>query len=343
MNGRYRPVSLPVCEPGGPDPTVLIDQITTWVTSPAVRDLVALFDGQWPGHGTTAELLDYLEAFSAEHWDFRRGRERNLARTQQFDPRTQEVIREAAWALGLVDPPKPARGDYSHLVILGGLVRACLARPAAARMLLAEQVQVPEVTALSGFRPLVGDEAVVADTFGLERGEGAFRNTEFALMDSGMRRAFNLTGLPHAQGEGDIQHSPRTSWWTHSYRDAAGRVIRVVAAPSSEPELRRANTADTYRFWAQHIARLTPADRVLLVTSTIYVPFQHCDAIRTLGLRHGCGIDTVAVDPQTMDPALRQPVTSTQFLQEIRSAIRSLRALHQAVSDITESGSQSRL
>jgi hypothetical protein len=70
-----------------------------------------------------------------------------------------------------------------------------------------------------------------------------------------------------------------------------------------------------------------------MVTAPIYVPFQHCDALRTLALPYGCGIDTVGVDPTA--PWLRafpEPApTPGRHLQEIRSAIRSLRALHTAL------------
>ena len=69
---------------------------------------------------------------------------------------------------------------------------------------------------------------------------------------------------------------------------------------------------------------------MLLVTAPIYVPFQHCDALRTLAVPYGCAIETVGVDPGLADLArLPEPTLSPgRYLQEIRSAIRSMRALH---------------
>ena len=71
-----------------------------------------------------------------------------------------------------------------------------------------------------------------------------------------------------------------------------------------------------------------------MVTAPIYVPFQHCDALRVLAVPYGCGVDTVGVDPGL--PALRalpEPtLTPGRYLQEIRSAIRSMRHLHAALS-----------
>jgi hypothetical protein len=65
---------------------------------------------------------------------------------------------------------------------------------------------------------------------------------------------------------------------------------------------------------------------VLLVTTDLYVPYQHCDAVRVLGLGHGYGVDTVGLDPARY-PDLLVPTTTAKLLQEIRSAIRAMRAL----------------
>ena len=47
---------------------------------------------------------------------------------------------------------------------------------------------------------------------------------------------------------------------------------------------------------------------MLLVTSTIYVPAQHCDAVRVLALPRGCTVETVGFDVSsaTLGP-LQQP------------------------------------
>jgi hypothetical protein len=101
--------------------------------------------------------------------------------------------------------------------------------------------------------------------------------------------------------------------------------IHVLAAPSSEPGKRR---ADTYEYWGEQV-RLRSSDRVLVVTSPIYVPFQHCDAIRMIGLRHGCGIDTIGFDPESVTVPLAPGATGPdRYLQEIRSGILSMKRLH---------------
>jgi hypothetical protein len=63
---------------------------------------------------------------------------------------------------------------------------------------------------------------------------------------------------------------------------------------------------------------------VLVVTTDLFVPFQHCDAVRLLGLPYGCAVETVGFDTSTT-------VRTFELLQEVRSAIRSMRALADAV------------
>lgn len=110
------------------------------------------------------------------------------------------------------------------------------------------------------------------------------------------------------------------------YRTAAGVPVSVIAAASSTNG--RANTVDTYREWES--TEVADGDRLLLVTTTYFVPFQHCDAIRVFGLgRHRCGIDTIGVAPE-------YALTTTDHLMEIRSAVRSMRALHTALAGVAQ-------
>ncbi|GIG63242.1 hypothetical protein Lfu02_76140 [Longispora fulva] len=277
-----------------------VGQIEAWVTSRPLRDLVRAFGGAWPT-GSLAKILSDLDVFSQGVWDFRAGQERHLARVKDFDPNMTNLIMASCRALGLVDEEAPKNQTYTHFLVLGGLIRACIQRPEYAAR-LSTQVTTGDVTALGSFRPLTDVERSLATRLGL--GEPV---TEFDAMDAGMRLAFGL-GEPVEVTE-----------HVHRYTSETGPAsYTVVAAPSSVPG-RRANTADTYRYWAENYS---PTGDLLLVTSTAYVPLQHCDALRILGLEYGCGIDTVGLAPTAL------PFTPANYLQEVRSAIRSMRALH---------------
>ncbi|MFB9239166.1 hypothetical protein ACFFWC_27155 [Plantactinospora siamensis] len=313
-------VALPSGRTGPEVATGIVD----WIRSEPLDRLVRAFAGDPPA-GDPAELLDWLEGFSARVWDFRAGRERPEAREPDLDPALARLVVTAADDLGMVAPHPAPRPAYAHLVVLGGLAPACLRRTGyAARLIERGQVTVDEVAVLGSFRPLSPAERAALAAVGLPECD-----TEFDALDAGLRLGF---GDPDRLTDaGGLRDDPHTSWAERTYRHRAGVRIRVLAAPSGEPAVRRAHTADTQRFWAGRV-RLTDADPVLLVTAPIYVPFQHCDALRTLGLPYSCPVDTVGIDPAADLAPLPEPVlTPGRYLQEIRSAIRSMRALHAAL------------
>ncbi|MEV4465874.1 hypothetical protein AB0J51_19890 [Micromonospora echinofusca] len=301
--------------------------VRAWVGSAPLRGLVGHFGGDWPD-GDLAAVLARLDDFSARHWDFRGGRERPDAREPAFDPATARLVLATAAALGMVRPAVPARPRYAHLVVLGGLAHACQRRVAYAAHLLRAGTRVTgEVAVLGSFRPLSEVECRALDAAGVPPCD-----TEVAALDAAVRREFGVAAPTEDDGR-DAGH-PHHSWSSRTYRPVGGPPVRVLAAPSSDPARRRAHTADTQRFWAEHV-RLRAGDPVLTVTAPIYVPFQHCDALRTLAGPYGCAIETVGVDPALPDVAgLPEPaLTPGRYLQEIRSAIRSMRALHATLGD----------
>ncbi|MEV7987675.1 hypothetical protein [Micromonospora sp. NPDC085948] len=308
----------------GADAERIAAEIRAWVCSVPLRDLVRRFGGDWPA-GDLDEVLRFLDDFSARHWDFRGGRERPEAREPDLDPATAALVLDAAAALGLIHPMPPTRPAYAHLVVLGGLAHACVRRVGYAAHLLRAGLPVSgEVAVLGSFRPLSEWERRTLADAGLPPDD-----TEVDVLDTAVRRVFGVA-IPAEQAGVDAGH-PHHSWSSRTYRPDGLPPIRVLAAPSSEPDRRRAHTADTQRFWAGHV-RLAPGDEVLMVTAPIYVPFQHSDALRTLALPYGCGIETVGVDPTLADLAVlpEQTLTPGRYLQEIRSAIRSMRALRTA-------------
>ncbi|MEU9509254.1 hypothetical protein AB0D32_23580 [Micromonospora sp. NPDC048170] len=309
----------------GTDAERITAGIRSWVGSAPLRDLVGHFGGDWPD-GDVAAVLAGLDDFSARHWDFRGGRERPDAREPAFDPATAGLVLATAAALGMVRPAEPAQPGYAHLVVLGGLAHACQRRVAYAAHLLRAGIRITgEVAVLGSFRPLSEVEHRDLAAAGVPPCD-----TEVAALDAAVRREFRVTAPAEDDGH-DAAH-PHHSWASRTYRPVGGPPVRVLAAPSGDPARRRAHTADTQRFWAGHV-RLRAGDPVLMVTAPIYVPFQHCDALRTLAVPYGCVIETVGVDPALPDLAgLPEPtLTPGRYLQEIRSAIRSLRALHTAL------------
>lgn len=300
-------------------------RIEAWARSPALARVVAAFGGAPDTGQDLGAWLEQLEAFS-ERWDFRAGRERNLVGSPDLAPEVSEIVMKAADELGLRGTNEPPRTHYDQLVILGGLVRACLARPRhAADLVTRGAITVDRIVALGGFRVLRGDEEeLVAELL------DTTVDDEYHAMRAGVEAAFAL-GAP-TQERGEESDVLGASWAVTDYTTVHGTPVHVVAAPSSEPGARRANTPDTYAWLATESGWLRRGDALLIVTTDIYAPYQHADAVRMLTVPHGVEVDAVGIEPGGVDPRLAQPFKPHNYLQEIRSTIRSLRLLHQALA-----------
>ena len=307
----YQPVVLPHWPSGGATAGQVRAEIDHWVRSDAMTALVQSFGGT-PPTGTTDEALAQLVAFS-DTWDYRRsGLERGEIEAIDYADDIDELVCRAALALGLSARQDP-HGAFDHVLVLGGGPRTALARSHHAAELLRGPVTTARVSALSSLRPMSEAEITFARSQGMSDA-----SVEADAMASGMFRAFGMDSHP-SRRSGTTPVG--TSWWTLAFT-TAGLTVAVLAAPSSAPG-RRANTVDTLTGWAALVSTPRRDDRVLVVTTDLFVPFQHADAIRVLGLRFGCGIDTVGLDTLRYDRWLR-PNTHTGILQEVRSAILSM-------------------
>jgi plasmid stabilization system protein ParE len=297
--------------------------IATWVHSVALEELVRLFaredDEPAPGDDVAARL-SWLEAFSAR-WDYRQGKERNLVSVPKLEATQEQLVKAAAEALGLVEGGIEPKGPYDHVLILGGLARACLARPMyTAGLLRSGEIETGSVVALGGYRELKGDELGLVEEL---TGEGAA--DEFEAMDAGIRFAFEVADPAQ-------EAAPDDSWRLNEYGWGDGARLQVVAAPSSEPDVRpRANTPDAINWFATELAGLERGQRVLVVTTDIYVPYQQADALRLLSLPFGVEVDVAGINPGKVDHRLIRRFEAHNYLQEIRSTIRSLRLLFEAL------------
>lgn len=265
--------------------------VREWVFSDRLRELVAIFGETIPATDTR-EVLAWLDEFSLRRWDFRGGRERSAMRHHEFTAGESAAIMATMHDLGLAGRTTPARDSYDRILILGGGAPACVIRPAYAASLA---VTSGGVAALGSDRPLREAERRFLADIGAPGPE-----TEADAIDLGARAAF-----------GD---------------EPAVTVVCALRGDGSS----RANTADTYEAW--RAADPADLDRVLIVTTDIYVPFQHFDAVRKIGLALNCSVETIGVPAGYELPSgYRVRFTLSHYLQEVRSAIRSLRRLLAAV------------
>ena len=283
-----------------------------------MRALAEAADWDWPSCADTSELLRELARLSAG-WDFRRrggGVERNFIDSQAALEGEREIpadlVISAASALGLVSavPIPPER--FTSLVVLSGLTRACVNRTRHASALLRDGVQATSVAVLGGHRELSADETVLAK----EQGFGELFD-EAQVVLAATRQAFGLGGEPESEVPG-----PHRSDWDDELRTAAAcyrwPAVEVLIVPSGQPD-RRVNTEDQLRYWASR-HEIGRDDRVLLLTTQIYVPFQQLVALRVLGIERGCAVRCCGVDAKSSFlPGLS--FSGRSYLQEIRSAL----------------------
>ncbi len=319
MTITFAPVALPNRVGSEGSSASIADGITAWIDSEAMLALLAEFGQEPLPRGSLGERLAALEAVSAQCWDYRKGLERHQAKGGCFSSERTARIEAAATALGLMGRRAPACENYDHILVLGGGVRTMVARADLAAALVRQGVSATTIAGLGSVRPLENQVQVVHE-LGLPECP-----TEGDAVEVGLRRAFGL-GQPSSRRSGTSDTGQ--PWWVRSYEDTQP-LVHVLAAPSTRHGM-RANTGDTLIGWAELVEPNPQGARLLLVTTDIFVPFQHCDAVRLLTLQHKCYVDTVGVDTKS-NPWVSAPETF-QILQEVRSAVRSMLTLYSALS-----------
>lgn len=212
-----------------------------WLHAPALRAIVRAGEGPPP----TAPAADLL-TWSTRVLDTRRGHERHLAPEAQLSPPLREALFEHAPRLGLTATHAPALDRYDDLLVLGGTTTGNQLRVELARTVV-NAIDTDRVVGLGSHRLLTRDEdpAVEPDLA-----------SEWEDLATRLRITFHGSALARLSEAhyGVIDARPATS-------------VLVAGAPGRT----RANTADQVRDFAT--AR-TDKFRALVVTSSIYVPYQ---------------------------------------------------------------------
>ena len=297
-----------------------------WLCTPELDILVKRFGNEIPLGLPFRDRLNWLAGFS-EAWDFRRmqkntkdNRTGEAARwlidhSSLKEEQTEASIR-AAEKLGMINAVLPSKKSYDAILALGGARMSCLFRMRYAKELCEKYgIRTKEITGLTGTRLISDSERSATDTYAPDA------ITEFDLMCAAAKSEFGLT--QEECRERGILKSVNNSWEKVRYKSEI--LMTVLAAPSSEPEKRRANTADTFRFWREQ-RKNDKENTILLVTSQIYVPYQQLEAVRMLGVPYGYNVETVGF-PREWSANMPGLQTAANYLQEIRSALLSMQRL----------------
>jgi nucleoside-diphosphate-sugar epimerase len=142
---------------------------------------------------------------------------------------------------------------------------------------------------------------------------------------------FMSTGAVYGQCDGRVtEGEPRRPTNPYGASKAAAEDVMAHQAATEAigvAILRCFNVAGGWQF-ASDVA-LHEGQELLIITSTIYRPYQHLDALRALG-PYGVTIETVGVPSSPQD---RPGYPPSAYLQELRSTIRAGRALLATAAD----------
>ena len=334
---------ISVCPPIGPNRRTLIAaQMVSWLTSVPMHELASLYEVDLNRPATLHDTLATLQPL-IEKWDFRRAALQ--AGTGQPDDRSELATGAARWSVGTAglserDEPvameslrdlglwygrQPRHTKYDLIVVLGGarlsgLLRAQLVR----RQVEQGYLQPASVVLLGSTRPITDGERDATNTY------APAAETELDLMVAGAEQEFGIDAATAVVEDHRDTQQPNLNWSIKRFAPVGvgpAREVVAVAAPSSAPRERRANTADAYRFFVEHW-RLAAQARLLLVTTQHYVPYQHLEAVRNLALPYDIELETVGVPVEWLN-ALQRPLGVAHLLQEVRSAVQAAGRLYQ--------------
>jgi hypothetical protein len=299
-------------------------------------------------NGLSGDRIDVLrrtlaiEGMASGHFNFRTQdgeeyRERSQLRPADFTPKFRDRVLELTDQLGLVTPRPPRFGRYDKTLVLGGGYLFPLLRARYAAQIRAAGTDLGDLSFLGSPRFLI--KKPPERPFAEEYAPGAA--DEVDLMAGAARAEFGLrpasevflcgcssaeAQCPHWACRHAEQAKDTPPAFTHERRvdlmDGTGRVVAMLLSASTGRPPHRPNTADTFALWAR-CADPQPGQRVLAVTSQVFVPFQTFEGLRCLYLRHGVDLDVVGHSADWGYP----PLTAEYLLQETLSAARSARRL----------------
>jgi uncharacterized protein rv3785/MT3893 len=291
-----------------------------FVFSDSLVKLVKLFGGEYPSQNLN-ECLSYLLKFS-DKWDYRSRQQtenkenaRWLISEENFTSEQNKAIDQASFDLNLRENSIPSRNRYDYIWVLGGAKLSCLLRTRLAKEVYDKLQQEPsKIAMLASFRPLNDSERQATDTY------ARCAETEFDLFLEAHKLFFNSKIIQTEESSLD-ERNPNKKWKIINFENNTS----IFSSPSREPEARRANSLDTYLFFMERHS-VKPGSKILLVTSEIYVPYQHLEALRSVAIPFNVEIETIGF-PAEWGGELQGMSNKEHYLQELRSTIQSLSRL----------------
>ncbi len=174
--------------------------------------------------------------------------------------------------LGFFDINKPLEQAHSHIVVLGGSLKACYDRTFCAKMYT--DTCTKHVDGLACYRPINPIERIIPHNSNID--------TEFGAVADSFIYYFSLTP-ESASNEFCGDRNLNSVSCIRKYNETTNGIqYRVFAAPSSQPELRRADTGDTLRFYLRSVGPFDDSAHLLFITNNRYCNRQFLQLAHTM-------------------------------------------------------------
>lgn len=301
-----------------------------WIRSEAINRLVCLYNSgvQPPIHLSFKDYVCWLKEFASKHWDYRKMQKnattkegeaaRWLLQNDTFAEEHKDEIYKAATTLGLIGVSTPLINNPDYILPLGGARMSNLRRAELARQTIDEYNLKTKVVALSTYRPIADTERTSIDSYA----NGA--QFEFDAIVAGMDSAFKMKGAYSIKNR--IFDNSNENYGICTFNsEYKGTKLYALAAPSTLPDVRRANSADCFEFLFKEF-NIQEGSHLINCTSQIYCTYQHIRAL-SLAIKHTVVFDTIGFPfylneiKVSSESSLSKPVN---YLQEIKGTIDAI-------------------
>ena len=262
--------------------------------------------------GSILELLSVDRVTLGEVYNARRTADGRILETQVMESgNALEPLRYELYPhmreLGFFDICRPLAPVHSRIAVLGGSLNACNVRTEyAAGFVNSLTVSVDGLTCYRPINPAERKRSSYASA----------AETEFGVISEAFSRRFGL-GVYEDDFTGDRNLNNISCVRRF---DTPGCSYGIYAAPSGEPDLRRADTGDTLDFYMDN-SGISSGDSILFITSNRYCNRQFLQlAYRMIKSGRCVSFDIIGTTPES-DIVTADSYDPMQYIQDLISII----------------------
>ena len=295
----------------------IVSQFDQWIHTKELIDIIALFSkDNVPYDADFYTYVNWLKEF-VKVWDYR-GKQRTaktsegenarwLIRGDDFINSQAEKIIGAAMALGMISNDQTYLAP-DYILPLGGTINSNYLRNQQAKKSCDEVPTTPRIVCLTTMRVLSDSERQKSQNL-------YFTDDCVYEFDSMCKAAEALYGVsPSFYEKRFVHEDPDRTWVIREYSDRyCGSPVLVIAAPSSDPDNRRANSADCFEFFFQRF-QISEGTKLLNATGDLYCPYQQIRAL-SYAIRYNVEFDSVGYHVKV------EPVN---YLQEMKATVDAM-------------------